>query len=157
VCFWQMLKIEVCLLNNINLMRFLRRLSFWSLRAFLVIRDHGVYMHAVYIWKWSSAQFRSCAGGVNGVSSFIAIDEQLQQNRGCYILVQAMLPEGYPFFCPVDKRMTSPHVEWCIAKCPGLCTIFFKTSKWYLRFMFYHAVIKIRGFKLPFFSYKTKK
>jgi len=54
-------------------------------------------MHAVYIGKWSSAQFRSCAGGVSGVASFIAIDEQLQQNRGCCFLVQAMLPEGYPF------------------------------------------------------------
>jgi len=31
------------------------------------------------------------------VASFITTDEQLQKNRGCCFLVQAMLPEGYPF------------------------------------------------------------
>jgi len=36
-------------------------------------------------------------GGVSGVASFITTDEQLQQNRGCCFLVQAMLPEGFPF------------------------------------------------------------
>jgi len=35
--------------------------------------------------------------GVSGVASFITTDEQLQQNRGCCFLVQAMLPEGFPF------------------------------------------------------------
>jgi len=31
------------------------------------------------------------------VASFITTDEQLQLNRGCCFLVQAMLPEGFPF------------------------------------------------------------
>ena len=41
----------------------------------LVLRDHGVYMYVVYIWKWSSAH---ALGGVSGVASFISTDEQLQ-------------------------------------------------------------------------------
>ena len=61
---------------------------------FLVLRDHGVNMYVVYIWKWSSAH---ALGGVRGVESFITTDEQLQWNRGCCFLVQAMLPEGFPF------------------------------------------------------------
>jgi len=55
----------------------------------LILRDHGVYMYVVYIWKWSSAQ---ALGGETGVASFITTDEQLQWNRGCCFLVQAMLP-----------------------------------------------------------------
>ena len=42
---------------------------------FLVLRDHGVYMYVVYIWKWSSAH---ALGGVSGVAAFITTDEQLQ-------------------------------------------------------------------------------
>ena len=42
-------------------------------------------------------EFRSCARGVIGVASFITTDEQLQKNRGCCFVVQAMLPEGFPF------------------------------------------------------------
>jgi len=42
---------------------------------FLVLRDHGVYMYVLYIWKWSSAH---ALGGVSGVASFITTDEQLQ-------------------------------------------------------------------------------
>ena len=33
----------------------------------------------------------------NGVASFITTDEQLQLNRGCRFLVQAMFHEGFPF------------------------------------------------------------
>jgi len=51
-----------------------RTASFCS-RMFLVLRDHGVYMYVVYIWKWSSAHV---LGGVSGVSSFITTDEQPQ-------------------------------------------------------------------------------
>ena len=42
-------------------------------------------------------EFCSCARGVNGVASFITTDEQLQLNRGCCFLVQAMLAEGFAF------------------------------------------------------------
>ena len=48
---------------------------------------------------------------------------------------------GKPFFCPMDKNMTSSHIDWCIGKWLGLCKIFFRTSTWYLKFMLYHAVI----------------
>jgi len=41
----------------------------------------------------------------------------------------------------MDKKLILPHFEWCIGKCPGLCTIFFKTFTRYLKFMLYHAVI----------------
>jgi len=44
-----------------------------------------------------------CVGGhawrsvnVSGVASFITTDEQIQLNRGCCFLVQAMLPRGFP-------------------------------------------------------------
>jgi len=40
-----------------------------------VLRDHGVYMYFVYIWKWTSAH---ALGGVSGVASFITTDERLQ-------------------------------------------------------------------------------
>jgi len=53
-----------------------------------------VYMYNVYVWRWSSAH---ALGGVSGVASFITTDEQLQWNRGCCFLLQAMLPGGFPF------------------------------------------------------------
>jgi len=40
----------------------------------LVLRDQGVYMYIVYIWKWSSA---NALESVSGVASFITTDEQL--------------------------------------------------------------------------------
>jgi len=67
---------------------------YWCVYVFLVLRDHGVYMYVVYILKWSSAH---ALGGVSGVASIITTDERLQWNRGCCFLVQAMLPEGFPF------------------------------------------------------------
>jgi len=45
-------------------------------------------------------------------------------------------------FCPMDKKMVTPHIEWRIEKCPGLCTIIF-TSTLYLKLVLYHAVIYI--------------
>jgi len=40
------------------------------------------------------------------------------------------------FYFPVDKKIISSHSDWCFGKWPGLCTIFFKTSTWYLFFCF---------------------
>jgi len=54
----------------------------------------GVASFITAIWKWSSAH---ALGGVCGVASFITADEQLQWNRGCCFLMQALLPEGFPF------------------------------------------------------------
>ena len=41
----------------------------------------------------------------------------------------------------MEKKMISP--QWCIGNCPSLCTIFFKTSTWYLKCMLYDAAILI--------------
>ena len=46
------------------------------------------------------------------------------------------------FFCPMNKKMFSPNIEWYIGKSPGMCTLFFKTRTWYLKFILHHAVIK---------------
>jgi len=48
---------------------------------------------------------------------------------------------GNPFFCLMDKKMISPLIEWRIGKCLSLCTIFFKTSKYNLKVMLFHAVV----------------
>jgi len=53
----------------------------------------------------------------------------------------------------MDKKKIYPHIEWCIGKCPGLCTIFFKTFTWYLKSMLYHAVIYIVLDTLDFFYF----
>jgi len=42
-------------------------------------------------------EFRHALEGVSGVASFITTDEQLQLNRGSCLLVQALLPGGFPF------------------------------------------------------------
>ena len=51
----------------------------------------------------------------------------------------------------MDKKMVSPYNEGCIGKFPGLCTIFFKTSTQYLKFMLYQIVIWIFWDTLDFF------
>jgi len=50
---------------------------------------------------------------------------------------------GKSFFCPMDKKRNSPYTEWCIGKCPVLCTFVFKTSTWHLKCMLYHAVVNM--------------
>jgi len=55
--------------------------------------------------------------------------------------MKCMKTEANSCFGPMDKIIICPHIKWCIEKCPGLCTMFFKTSTWYLKFMLYHAVI----------------
>jgi len=47
-------------------------------------------------------------------------------------------PFIYPM--PMDKNMIFYQIEWCISKCPGLCTISYKTFTWYLKFVLYRAV-----------------
>ena len=42
-------------------------------------------------------EYRSCARGVSGVAPLITTNEQLQLNRGCYLSMQTMPPEGFPF------------------------------------------------------------
>ena len=37
---------------------------------------------------------------------------------------------GKSFLCPIDKKMISPHIEWCIRKGTGLYTVFVKISTW---------------------------
>jgi len=49
--------------------------------------------------------------------------------------------EENSLFCPMDKKMISPYIKWCIGNCPGLCILFFKTSPWYLKLIIYHTVI----------------
>ena len=88
---------------------------------FLVLGYHGVYMYVVYIWKWSSAH--ALGGGVSGVTSFITTDEQLQSNRGCCFLVQAMLPEGFPF----HQIFYTLGMGWT-AMCDGRSSIFTYTK-----------------------------
>ena len=46
-----------------------------------------------------------------------------------------------PFLCPMDKKLIYPQYAYVIGKCPGLCTIFFKTSKFYLKVMLHHTFI----------------
>ena len=45
--------------------------------------------------------------GVSGVASFITTDEQLQLNRGCCFLVQAMLSEGFAFYQFNNSKSTA--------------------------------------------------
>ena len=54
------------------------------------------------------------------------------------------------------KRMISPYIEWCIGKCPGLSTLFFKTNTWYLKFMLYNTVIYIFGGYFRIFTFHAQ-
>jgi len=49
---------------------------------------------------------------------------------------------GQSFFGPLYTKMTTPHIERCIVKCSGVCTIFFTTFIRYIKGMLYYAVIK---------------
>ena len=49
---------------------------------------------------------------------------------------------GKSIVCPMNKKMISPHIEWCMRTYPGWCKIFFKTSIWYLKFMLFDEVIQ---------------
>ena len=44
---------------------------------------------------------------------------------------------GKSFFCPMDKEMIVPFIEWRMGNCPGLCTIFFKGSTWKITFVWF--------------------
>jgi len=48
---------------------------------------------------------------------------------------------GNSFFCPLDKKMISPHIEWCIGKGPVIVHTFFKLAHKYLKYMLYYVVI----------------
>ena len=45
----------------------------------------------------------------------------------------------------MDKKQIFPHIEWCIGKCPGLCTVFLKKLTHHhahgTMFMLYQAAI----------------
>jgi len=74
----------------------------------MTVKCHPVLHHCVVVFSgplsWVvgclrlKVEFLSCARDVRGVTSLITIDEQLQQNRGCFSLVQAMLHEYFSFF-----------------------------------------------------------
>ena len=60
---------------------------------------------------------------------------------------------GKSFFCPIDKKMSFPHIERYIEIYPGLCTVVFKTSTRYLKFMLYHTVIQSFWDTFDFFHF----
>ena len=47
----------------------------------------------------------------------------------------------YIFFCVRGQENDFPSLWMVYWKCSGLCTLFFKTSTWYLLFMLHYAVI----------------
>jgi len=84
------------------------------------VKSRPVLHHCVVIFFWSSGimectcmllkfemESAHALGGVSGVTSFITTNEQLQYNRGCCFLVQAMIPEGFPFH-QFNKHKSTP-------------------------------------------------
>ena len=45
----------------------------------------------------------------------------------------------------MGMKIISPKFEWCIGKFPGFCITLINTSKWYLQYMFFYAVIYMFG------------
>ena len=58
-----------------------------------------------------------------------------------------MKTEVNPFLANGQENAFPPlcDIEWCIGRCPGLCTILLNNFTWYLKFMLYHAVVLIVG------------
>ena len=75
---------------------------------------------------------------------YISLSQKYGKTPTLYdnILKNVKMPEncGKELFCLMDKKMISPLIEWCIGKCLNVCTIFFKTSKYYLKFMLFHVM-----------------
>jgi len=61
---------------------------------FQVLMDHGVYMYVVYIWKWSSAH---APGGSVVWHYSLLLMSGFNKTEADFFLVQAMLPEVFPF------------------------------------------------------------
>jgi len=53
---------------------------------------------ACFITNYKQLQFAQALGGVSGMTYFITIDAQLQQNRGWYFPIQTMLLVDFPLF-----------------------------------------------------------
>jgi len=66
-----------------------------------------------------------------------------------------MKTEVNPFLANGQENAFPPlcDIEWCIGRCPGLCTIFLNNFTWYLKFMLYRAVILIVGGTLDFVQF----
>jgi len=52
---------------------------------------------------------------------------------------------GKSFFFPMDKKMFSPYIKWCIGKCPGLCTTFSKLAHSTLSLCFITQLFRFVG------------
>jgi len=67
------------------------------------------------------------------VAPFISTDEQLEKNRGCCFLVQALLPEGFPFYqfnigfavlrCTEEATHRWHMATYILYLCPGNCPL----------------------------------